>query len=282
MNIRLYKPHSIILQNFIEYFYVLTKEADEEAITYLTFPNIYSMVSINHNAIIRTTGNKVTVEYKGDSILESRLAVRYLQPLLIEYAGAANEISICFKPLALNAFLDYPVNHYAKSENILDVFIPFDDFLETMKAIMLLQQEEEKIAAMESYWISKLRGVSHPFLYQALNDMLRPNNKEMTIAAIARKHRITQKTLIKHFEQHIGKKPSDFRKIVRFRNAMKQKSLESREYDLTDITYISHYFDQSHMIKDFKALTGFTPKEFFKKLSSTHDGKINWIFPGEG
>ena len=162
------------------------------------------------------------------------------------------------------------------------MFVPFDDFLEKMNFIMLMHRDDEKIAAMEAYWISKLRGVSHPFLYQALNDMLLPNNKEMTIAEIAKKSSVTQKTLIRHFERHLCKTPSDFRKIVRFRNAMKQKSLEGTADNLTDISYISSYFDQSHMIKDFKALTGYAPKEFFKKLSSSYDGKISWIFRGEG
>ena len=282
MNIQLYKPQNILLQNFIEYFYILTKRGDEQAVTYLTFPNIYSMVSISQNAAIKTTGNKVSVEFNADNVLVSELAVRYTQPLLIEYTGEANEITICFKPLALNAFLDHPISHYAKNDTILDPFIPFEDFIERMKEIMLMRNDEEKIAAMEGYWINKLKGVSHPFLYQVIYDMLVPNNEEMTIAEIARKNKITQKTLIKHFEQHIGKTPSDFRKIVRFRNALKQKAWERKNDNLTDITYISRYFDQSHMIKDFKVLTGFTPKEFFKKLSSSHDGKINWIFLGEG
>ena len=109
MNIQLFRPKNIILQNFIEYFYVLTRQADEEPTTYLTFPNIYSMVSISRNAIIKSEGNKVTVNFSSDNLLVSGLAVRYKKPLLIEYAGAANEITICFKPLGLNAFLDHPI-----------------------------------------------------------------------------------------------------------------------------------------------------------------------------
>ena len=282
MNIKLFRPQNIILQNFIEYFYILTKNADEEPITYLTFPNIYSMVSISCNAVIKTIGNKVTVDFSSESDLMCGLAVRYKQPLLIEYTGAASEITICFKPMGLNAFLDQPLNHYAKNDTLENNFLPFTDFHREMNAIMQIQNDEQKIAAMESYWINKLRGVSHPFLYQVINDMLLPNDKEMSIAEIAQKNCISQKTLIKLFEKHIGKTPSDFRKIVRFRNAMKQRTLENRADNLTDITYISRYFDQSHMIKDFKALTGYSPKEFFKKLNSSYDGKISWIFPGMG
>ena len=184
--------------------------------------------------------------------------------------------------MGLNAFLEHPISHYANNKSLVTGFIPYADYVSAMNIIMLIQDNDKKIAAMEAYWMSKLRGVSHPFLFQALNDMLLSNDKELTIAEIAQKNGISQKTLIKHFEQHIGKTPSDFRKIVRFRNALKQKALENREGNLTDITYISRYFDQSHMIKDFKVLTGYTPKEFFRKLSSSYDGKISWIFPGLG
>lgn len=282
MNIKLFRPRNLILQNFIEYFYILTRSADEETVAYLTFPNIYSMVSVNYYAQIKTKGNKVNVEFNADNILVSGLAARYKQPLLIEYSGAANEITICFKPLGLNAFLDHPLSYYAKNDTLENNFIPFADFHQEMISVMQTENDEKKITAMEAYWISKLKGVSHPFLYQVLNDMLLPNNNEMSIAEIARKHKISQKTLIRHFEQHIGKTPSDFRKIVRFRNALKQKARENTEDNLTDITYISRYFDQSHMIKDFKVLTGYTPKDFFKNLSSGYDGKISWIFPAVG
>ena len=282
MNIQLFRPKNIILQNFIEYFYFLTRQADEEPTTYLTFPNIYSMVSISRNAIIKSEGNKVTVNFSSDNLLVSGLAVRYKKPLLIEYAGAANEITICFKPLGLNAFLDHPISYYANNEPLATEFTPFVDYISKMNDIMMIRENENRIAEMEAYWISKLKGVSHPFLYQAINDMLLPNDKEMTIAEIARKNGISQKTLIKHFEQHIGKTPSDFRKIVRFRNALKQKARDNKEDNLTDITYISRYFDQSHMIKDFKILTGYTPTEFFKKLISSYDGKICWVFPDMG
>ena len=151
MNIQLYRPQNIILQNFIEYFYILIKHADEEAITYLTFPNIYSMVSISRNATIKSEGNKVTVDFSSDNILVSGLAVRYKQPLLIEYTGAANEITICFKPMGLNAFLEHPLSYYAKNETLVTEFIPFADYVSKMNAIMLIQDNEKKIAGILIY-----------------------------------------------------------------------------------------------------------------------------------
>ncbi len=62
------------------------------------------MVSISRNASIKSEGNKVTVDFNSNNVLVSGLAVRYKQPLLILYTGEANEITICFKPMGLNAF----------------------------------------------------------------------------------------------------------------------------------------------------------------------------------
>lgn len=282
MTIRLFKPQNILLKNFIEYFYVLTKSAEEATISYLTFPNIYSMVSINYQADIKSCENKIIVNYDEKKTIVSGLAVCYRKPLIIEYSGTAKEITICFKPLGLNAFLERPLENYTKSRNIELSFNPFDDFMDTMKTIMQIPSDDIKIDAMENYWISKLRGFMHPFLHQVLNDLLLPSAKEISIADIARKNGTTHKTIIRHFKQYAGKSPSDFRKIVRFRNAMKHKVWANSYDNLTEITYLSDYFDQSHMIKDFKGLTGFTPKEFFNKLNTSHEGKMSWIFLGEG
>jgi len=45
--------------------------------------------------------------------------------------------------------------------------------------------------------------------------------------------------------------------------------------NLTDLAYENGYYDQAHFIKDFKAFTGMSPKQFFKdnlKLSALFIG----------
>lgn len=99
---------------------------------------------------------------------------------------------------------------------------------------------------------------------------------------IAEKHNITTKTLIKLFKKHLGKTPANFRKNVRFRQAINKYKSKEKTEKLTDITFATTYFDQSHMIRDFKAMTGKTPKVFFNELKISADGNINIIFSNEG
>ena len=77
---------------------------------------------------------------------------------------------------------------------------------------------------------------------------------------------------------HLCKSPSDFKKIHRFREALKSKKDKKNSPTLTALSYDMLFYDQSHLIKDFKSLTGLPPKNFFKNLTSHDDGKINWLF----
>jgi AraC-like DNA-binding protein len=95
---------------------------------------------------------------------------------------------------------------------------------------------------------------------------------------LAKKHNTTRQNLTKHFESNLCKSPSDFKKIQRFREALKSQINSQTKNNLTSLSYDMLFYDQSHLIKDFKSLTGLTPKKFFKNISSQENGEVNWLF----
>jgi len=276
MEINLYKPQSPLLQKHIECFYTLTHSAEDGITTYLTFPNIFTIVSSVKDAQTTSTSNYVKVIHCPNNAIETDLVCNYNEPVLIQYEGETSEVVVLFKPLGINAFLDNDLNFY--SDVHMSSFDPFEDFESSMKEIFSVVNDKAKIEALENYWLSKFKGFEHPFLFEVISDLMNKNNLEMTISELSEKHKISRVTLNKHFKKHICKTPSQFRKIVRFRNAMKCHASKSPDNQLTDITYSVNYFDQSHMIKDFKALTGYSPKAFFSKISKIENGEINWLF----
>ncbi len=100
---------------------------------------------------------------------------------------------------------------------------------------------------------------------------------EQSLADLANAVGISRQLLHQQFRNHVLKGPSEFRKIVRFRQALALWSGQQRE-KLTEISTFVNYFDQSHMIRDFKSVTGYTPKRFFSGLSTFGNGTINWFF----
>ena len=146
-----------------------------------------------------------------------------------------------------------------------------------MGEIISIKTPEEKIKKLEDYLLSKHTGFKHPFLHAVMEDMLEADPC-YTVKEIAAKYKISRKTLYKHFEMHIGKNPTEMRKLIRFRHAIKEQVNINQKHNFCDLSYKLEFFDASHLSKDFRAITGHTPRVFFKKVSPLNEGAINWLF----
>ena len=268
MNIEVYAPKNIELKKYIKCFYVLNHSKTDETTSYFTFPSIFSIVSIISNVKINQTSTEVIIEESNTNNFISGLNAKFTKPLLVEYQGNIKEITTYFNPLGINAFLENPLNKYCHKQN--SQFIPFSDYQKAMQKILEIDNNTNLLSELEKYWLEKLKEFKHHFLKKAVQSIL--INPETSISNIAQKNHISHKTLIEQFKKHICKTPTEFRKIVRFRKALKNNT-----NSLTELSYLANYFDQAHMIKDFKSLTGYTPRDFFNNLSSKQ-GIINWIY----
>jgi len=273
MILKVYQPESPILKRYIECFYILEKTAAEKPITYFTFPSIYSIVTISAQTSTFVTPDKIITTHCPAAPIETNLVCDFNQPVLISYDGKINEITTYFKPLGLNAFITDDLRHY--TAGTFPDFNPYDDYKEAMTSILSLVDHQDRIKALEAYWISKLRPFADPLLENVLSEMLDTDNLNQSITTLSRKIGRSRTTINKHFDQHICKSPSQFKKIVRFRAAI-QSQLDNK--DNPGLSYHVDYFDQSHMIRDFKKLTGFTPKVFFSKIAALERDEIKWIF----
>ena len=276
MKVTLYKPKNALLQKYIECFYTLKRDSAEKSVTYMGFPSLYSMICLNKQADVRVTKDyKVYISHNPDKLIQTRLLRKFDYGGQVKYEGEADEIVIYFKPLGLNAFLEYHSKYY--QSNCFIEFNPFEDFKLKMSEIFLSVNEENRIQLLEHYWLSKFKGFEHPFLHQVIEKIM-DEGDATAISKIAFEKGVSRTTLIKHFMLQTGITPAKFRKIVRFRNAMERHRLKISAENLSDISYDAAYFDQSHMIKDFKTLTKLSPKSFFSKISKLEDGQINWLF----
>lgn len=233
------------------------------------------MVCLNFKARSELKKNDMTVISCPDNPLETVLMCSFDKAGRVRYEGETDEIVIYFKPLGINAFLVKDLRYYLRPPQ--GYFAPFEDYQSRMIEIFSLANGRERILALEDYWLGKLKGFQHPFLHDVIDEMLNKNSSS-SISGMAQKNGISRTTLNKHFDLHLCTMPSRFRKVARFRNAIKRHQKKSSHENLTDISCCTEYFDQSHMIKDFKALTTYTPKTFFPRITNLENGQINWVF----
>ena len=273
MILKVYQPESPLLKRYIACFYILEKTAIEQPVTYFTFPSIYTIVTISAQTSTFVSPDKIITKHCPSTPIETNLVCDFNQPVLISYEGKINEITTYFKPLGLNAFIQHDLRYY--NSGTFPDFNPHADYKDSMAAILSITDRQERIRALEAYWISKLHPFEDLLLENLLSEMLATNNLNQCISTLSRKIGRSRTTINKHFDQHICKSPSQFKKIVRFRAA-----IQSQLDDKNNIgrSYHVDYFDQSHMIRDFKKLTGFTPKVFFSNIAALERDQIKWIF----
>ena len=81
------------------------------------------------------------------------------------------------------------------------------------------------------------------------------------VSNVAREAGLTRQHLARQFLFHVGVSPKVFARVVRFRRVL-DTAQKSREVDWADLAAEHGYYDQSHLIGEFRELAGTTPSVF--------------------
>ncbi len=79
------------------------------------------------------------------------------------------------------------------------------------------------------------------------------------ISALAKKHGVSPEHAARQFKKHFAVSPSAYRREHRVRHAM---NLIQRGLQPASVAYRCGYADQSHLVKEFRKVTGATPGTF--------------------
>ncbi|MDQ1090567.1 AraC family transcriptional regulator [Siphonobacter sp. SORGH_AS_1065] len=267
MNLEFYRPTLEALTPYIEGYYFIAPGTHADNLHYWTFPNNYFIVSVSQGVTIEMEKNRLLVRPSAQQTVLSNFVSRYTTPIEVLYDGPILEITIYFKPLGINHFIENP--HSLFERNTALDFNPFSDFIPNMNEILSTSDRSLQRKKLEAYWLSKLQIRE----FRHLKEVLFALESEEKIEDIAHRHGFSRQYLSKLFNKVIGKSPVEYRKIHRFRAAIaNQKNMKS----LTELSYESMFYDQSHLIKDFKQLTSVNPCTFFKKVDTNQE--CLWLF----
>lgn len=266
MKLDFYKPKNSILKNYIEGYYFISEDKNHKCVEYFTFPNNYCIFSVSQNIEQNFKENRFVIKSSKRANIVAGLVSRYSKPIEFYYENPVNEITIYFKPLGINHFLDS--SDIFKQSQISD-FIPFSDFKENMKVIFKQLNREKQIELFENYLLSKFVKKDLTVIEQILSDV----EAGFKIAEIAEKYNFTRQYINKIFSKNVGKTPSEYRKIHRFRNSLNKIK---KGTNLTQLSHSNLFYDQAHFIKDFKTLTNTNPSSFFKNVDTEKENI--WLF----
>ena len=128
-----------------------------------------------------------------------------------------------------------------------------------------------------------LSSIKTPLVFQAMDLQVRQRGL-VRIDALAEQVGVNISTLEKGFKKYVGISPKAFQKMIRFRNYY-QRQLQSAVHGEKPHFHDFGYYDQNHLIKEFKFFTGRTPSQSFLnvpelsfEITNQHFGRDYWAF----
>jgi AraC-like DNA-binding protein len=133
-----------------------------------------------------------------------------------------------------------------------------------------------RFAILEAELASRLDARSvHPAVTYAVEVLARP---EVRVGEVARGASLSQRRLIELFTAAVGLTPKRFGRVLRFQHAT--ALARSTAFDWTRIAQECGYYDQAHLIGDFRELADLTPSELI--LASKHEKEHHQLAVYEG
>jgi AraC-like DNA-binding protein len=104
----------------------------------------------------------------------------------------------------------------------------------------------------------------HPAVSLALNG-LRSENSRAVVRKLAREAGVSDRRFIDVFRSEVGLNPKLFHRIQRFQRVLVQVH-RLLEPEWEQLALEEGYFDQSHLIRDFLAFSGFSPADYLRRF----------------
>ena len=170
-------------------------------------------------------------------------------------------------------FLDIPLNEFI-NQNIPLNFIFKYEANELENRLFEAESFEKRVIIIESFFLSFIRKKHLKQNFDRINECIKLitiSKGTLDITTLASETCFSPQAIRKNFFPiSLVLLPKQFLKIVRFQNAINEKS-KDKNLKMTSLTYKCGYYDQSHMINEFKKFTGMSPKKFFGDCDTSSD-----------
>jgi AraC-like DNA-binding protein len=190
----------------------------------------------------------------------------------MKLTGNLSVFSIVFQPQGLMRFFKFPL-HEICNQNVPLKYLcgqAGQDLEEKMGEVVTFHQ---RVSIAETYLCDLLKNNYMDFEFRRINhvvELIKKTYGNIRVPQMASEACLSRKQFERVFAEHIGISPKQYLKIIRFQFAIFLKQ-RNTDLNMTELSYDSGYFDQSHFISDFKSLCGLTPKQYFAEEGACSD-----------
>ena len=182
--------------------------------------------------------------------------------VLTEHDGQAAGIQIDLSPLAAHMLFGLPMHSLAEQTLPLDALLDGSDLLVEQLYEAGSWDERFELINLE---LSKRFDAARPptpgvtWAWDRLHD----SRGRAAVGALAEELGWSRRRLVARFREEIGLPPKAVARLLRFEHALE---LVDRGETWAEVAFTAGYYDQSHLINEFRSITGITPVQYVTNL----------------
>lgn len=173
--------------------------------------------------------------------------------------AAAAIIGVLFRPAGVWRLLSAPTEEFKGAQLSLELVLSGDDLRDRLIAAAT---PSARFLVLENYLIRRLRPSAS--LHRAVRFALNAFEQDcfLSVGGILEKIGLSERRFSRIFSEQVGLTPKLFQRVRRFQRTM--NSLPGNgQVDWAGTATANGYYDQAHLINDFRAFTSVTPSDFF-------------------
>lgn len=128
--------------------------------------------------------------------------------------------------------------------------------------VMTASSHQRRVQIVSRFLIAQLhkRRQDETAAHVAIRHIIQAKG-QVNVTALASQICLSTRQFERKFKEFSGFSPKMYTRIIRFQRALAEYGNTARS--MTDIAYECGYYDQSHFIHEFKAFSGYHPRQYF-------------------
>lgn len=185
--------------------------------------------------------------------------------VLTEAQGLSSGLQVNVSPLGFHRLIGCPMHELANRAFEIEEVL---GALGRRIVARLREAEtwEERFDLLDEFLVARLATARPPAagIAWACRE-LEATGGRASIRALAASIGCSQKYLVARFREHVGLPPKTYARVLRFQRAL--RGLQSAStFRWSDLAQAAGYYDQAHLIRDFRAFAGTTPTDYLRRL----------------
>jgi len=176
------------------------------------------------------------------------------------YSGQVNMISVVFNPAGIRAFFNFPAG-LLNSQRVSAGSLGDKELVALEQSIADTEDDKICILLIEKFLLGRLRNITAYNLERIEASLRLIHSGQTDVAVLAATACLSTKQFTRVFSEYVGANPKEFSRIIRFQKALYKLQIDP-EISFAALAFDCGFYDQSHLIREFKILSGYTPAEY--------------------